>query len=68
MCKQPDNEIRAVNKSLYNVRNWCSVNKLRLNTDKTNYIVIKNQQNDYQAEITKRIFIGDSIISKADNI
>ena len=54
------------NQNLDIVQNCCLTNNLTLNTDKTNYIVIKNSQS--KATITKSIYIKYIIISKADNI
>ena len=44
-AKDLNDHIDKVNEELKNVAGWCVKNKLTINLEKTNYIVMKNHQN-----------------------
>jgi hypothetical protein len=64
--KEINNKIDEINFGLDRVRVWCNTNKLTLNIDKTNYIIIKNPQNRFH--LTKTITMNGSPISEAENV
>lgn len=45
--KNVNKDIEQINKELNIMKSRCNINKLTLNTDETNYIIIKNPQNDF---------------------
>lgn len=55
-----------INSDLEIFNKWCHANKLTLNTEKTQYIIIKNPQNSFK--FVKTITINDSTISSTDAI
>lgn len=59
-------DIDLINDSLDLVKKWCFSNKLTLNVDKTNYLIIKNPQNKF--ELCKEIKMDGSPIAHADYI
>lgn len=64
--KNLNNNISLINDSLANVQDWCNANKLTLNIEKTNFIIIKNPQNHFQ--LANKITLNNSPISQAESI
>ena len=64
--KSPDEDIETINKGLNIVNTWCSNNKLTLNIEKTNFIVIKNPQN--KRTLNKTISMNNKNIVQTGNI
>jgi len=64
--KFPNNDATTINEGLKVVKAWCSSNKLTLNSEKTQYIVIKNWQNSLV--LSKSISINNVEIKQAESI
>ena len=45
--KSPHTEINTINNKLCKVSNWCIHNKLTVNIEKPNYIILKNHQTNF---------------------
>ena len=57
---------RTVNKELKKVKMWLDVNKLSLNIDKTNYIILKSPQHSITEAVS--IEIGNLPIRKTSYV
>ena len=64
--KNVSNLFTVANNVLQKIKNWCLANKLAINLNKTNYMILNNN-NKANDDITKynlQIRIGDSIIAR----
>lgn len=64
--KSLNDEIQTINSNLERLKIWCFENKLTLNIEKTNFIIIKNPQNKFQ--ISQPLFINNTEINNAESI
>ena len=46
--KNLNGSIDSINADLETLHNWCNLNKLTINLEKTNYIILKNPQNTFK--------------------
>ena len=59
-------DAHSINQGLNIISTWCKLNKLTLNIDKTNFIIIKNPQNNFR--LNKEISIDGLPITNANSI
>ena len=64
--KDLNEESETINDELNNIKNWCNSNKLTLNIDKTNFIIIKNAQN--KSVMYKEIKMHNTEIAETNEI
>lgn len=64
--KNLNNDVDKINEGLDILKDWCNANKLTLNTDKTNYIVLKNPQNHFR--LSREIRINNSKIKSTESL
>jgi len=64
--KNLNDEIHTINRNLERIKTWCFTNKLTLNIEKTNFIIIKNPQNKFH--ISQPLFINNTKSNNAESI
>ena len=65
--KDLDEQISAVNNELNEIQKWCTMNKLTLNVDKTNFMILKNNQNKYEFPRTALTLHG-KILNQVESV
>lgn len=64
-CTDLNDGIRMLNEDLARVNDWLNLNKMKLNVNKSNYIIFNNNQSDEMEETVK---INGMDISKVDEV
>ena len=59
--------IYCLNNELLAIKNWCTSNKLTLNVDKTNFMLLKYPQNKFHLDNTHPFFIFNKPIFQTDH-
>jgi hypothetical protein len=66
-AKNLNNLIPAINEDLKSLVSWCEINKLTINLDKTNFIILKNPQNKFRFD-TQSLKINNCILKYSESI
>jgi hypothetical protein len=65
--KDLNSHIHLINDDLKTLLNWCNANKLTINLEKTNYIILKNPQNRYKFH-EKSLMLNNHILQNSTDI
>ena len=65
LYKDPSHLEKVINIELNKISNWCKLNKLSLNIDKTNFMIFKNKHSN-KPDLNYKIEIDDKNIEKVE--